>query len=84
MGRDTSFSRGVSVGRQYDIFQVLTDGTMMWRETVAGHQAALDRLRRLALSESCEFRLLYLPDKTVIATTNSQSQKQVRSTAKTV
>ena len=61
--------------RQYDIFQVLTDGALVWRETVVGHQAALDKLGELALSEQCEFQLLYLPDKTVIAKVNGQSQK---------
>ncbi len=70
------------MNRQYDIFQVLTDGTLVWREAVAGHQAALDKLEQLALSEGCEFQLLYLPDKTVIAKINSQSQ--MRSAAKAV
>lgn len=68
--------------RQYDIFQLLTDGTLMWRETVVGHQEALDKLKQLASSEGCEFQLLYLPDKTVIAKVNSQSQTQARSAAK--
>jgi hypothetical protein len=63
------------VDRQYDIFQVLTDETLVWRETVVGHQAALDKLDQLGLSEQCEFRLLCLPDKTVIAKINTQSQK---------
>jgi hypothetical protein len=70
------------VDRQYDIFQVLTDGTLVWREAVAGHQAGLDKLKQLALSEGCEFQLLYLPDKAVIAKINSQSQG--RSVAKAV
>jgi hypothetical protein len=72
------------VDRQYDIFQVLTDGTLLWRETIVGHQAALDKLNQLALSEQSEFRLLHLPDKTVIAKINSQSPKQMRSAAKAV
>ena len=70
------------MNRQYDIFQVLTDGTLVWREAVVGHQAALDKLDQLALTEQCEFQLLYLPDKTVIAKINSQSQ--MRSAAKAV
>lgn len=57
--------------RDYDLFQVLADGTLLWRETVGGHRAALDRLERLALSESCEFHLIYLPDKTLIAKMNA-------------
>lgn len=57
--------------REYDLFQVLPDGTLLWREAVVGHEAAIEKLKRLALLESCEFQLLYLPDKTVIATVNA-------------
>jgi hypothetical protein len=61
--------------RRYDLFQVLPDGTLVWRETLAGHAAAVARLQRVAVLESCEFRLLYLPDKTVIATMNTQKKE---------
>ena len=61
--------------RQYDIFQVLADGTLLWRDTVAGHRAAMDKLEQLALLEACEFQLLHLPDKTVIAKANSAKSK---------
>jgi hypothetical protein len=57
--------------REYDIFQVLAEGALVWREKVAGHGAAIGRLEQLALLESCEFRLLHLPDKAVIATVNA-------------
>ena len=57
--------------RVYDLFQVLPDGTLLWRETVSGHGAAMDRLEQLALLESSEFRMLYLEDQTVIATRNA-------------
>ena len=58
--------------RDYDLFQVLADGTLLWRGTVAGYGAAMDKLEQLALSEPCEFQLLLLPDKTVIATMNAR------------
>lgn len=58
--------------RQYDLFQVLPDGTLLWREAVVGHRAAIEKLEHLALLESCEFQLLHLPEKTVIATTNAR------------
>ena len=57
--------------RIYDLFQVLPDGTLLWRETVTGHGAAMDKLEQLAILESCEFRLLHLPEKTVIARVNA-------------
>lgn len=59
--------------REYDLFQVLGDGTLVWRETVAGHEAAIAKLEQLALLESCEFQLLHLPDNTVIATMNART-----------
>jgi len=31
----------------------------------------MDKLEQLALSESCEFQLVHLPNKTVIATMNA-------------
>ena len=58
--------------RDYDLFQVLADGTLLWRETVAGHEGAMAKLEQLALLESCEFRLLHLPDNTLIATMNAR------------
>ena len=58
--------------RQYDLFQVLPDGSLLWREAVVGDKAAIERLERLALLESCEFQLLHLPEKTVIATMNAR------------
>ncbi len=60
--------------RSYDVFQVLSDGTLLWRETVVGHIAGIKRLEQLALLESCEFQLLYLPDKSVIARMNAPKQ----------
>jgi len=66
--------------RHYDLFQVLPDGTLLWRETIAGHAAAIDKLQRAALLESCEFRLLYLPDNAVIATMNAPKHSPAKST----
>lgn len=59
--------------REYDLFQVLADGTLLWRETVAGHGAAMEKLERLALLESSEFQLLHLPDRTIVATMNRKT-----------
>ena len=59
------------MNREYDLFEVLADGELLWRETVAGYSAAMDKLEQLALLEPCEFQLLLLPDKTVIAKMNA-------------
>lgn len=53
--------------RSYDIFEILPDGTPMWRAAVQGRDAALQKLE--ALSENChnEIRLIHLPTKEVVA-----------------
>lgn len=61
---------GSTVNREYDIFQVLADGSLLWRATISGHSAATDKLQQLAMLESSEFRLIHLPDNTVIAKVN--------------
>jgi hypothetical protein len=57
--------------REYDLFEVRFDGTLLWRGSTLGYGAAMERLEQVALSESCEFRLLHLPEKTIIATMNA-------------
>jgi hypothetical protein len=57
--------------RKYDLFEVRSDGNLLWRGSILGFGAAMDRLEQVALLESCEFRLLHLPEKTIIATMNA-------------
>ena len=61
--------------REYDLFEVRSDGTLLWRGNIAGRGAAMERLEQLARLESCEFRLVYLPDKTVVATMNTPKKE---------
>ena len=53
--------------RSYDLFEKLTDGTMMWRESVQGYSEALRKLTQLALRSQNEWQVMHLPTKTVIA-----------------
>ena len=34
--------------RDYDLFEVMPNGDPIWRETVSGHENAIQRLRELA------------------------------------
>jgi hypothetical protein len=61
------------MNRVYDAFEVLPDGTLIWRATVEGHQRAIDELWKVAKSSENEFRLMHLPTKTVIATINNKN-----------
>jgi hypothetical protein len=55
---------------EYDLFELRSDGTLLWRGSILGYGAAMERIEQLALLESCEFRLLHLPESTVIAKMN--------------
>ena len=57
--------------RTYDIFEKLSDGTMVWKVAVAGHEQAIRRLRDLSKQTSNELQLLHLPSKTLIASINT-------------
>jgi hypothetical protein len=54
--------------RVYDLFEKLPDGSLVWRETVVGHEAAIAKLKDLAAKTSNECCVMYLVDKALIAT----------------
>jgi hypothetical protein len=58
--------------RDYDLFEVLPDGTPMWREAVTGHEAAIRKLQELSARTTNEVRVMHLPTNTLIATMNAK------------
>ena len=61
-----------TVERTYDIFEKHPDGTMLWKETVNGHEAAIAKLREVAAKTTNEVQVLHLPTKSLIATMNAK------------
>lgn len=61
------------MNREYDAFEVLPDGTLLWKATIVGHEDAIEQLKEIAKESTNEFRLLHLPTKTVVARINSKS-----------
>jgi hypothetical protein len=59
------------VDREYDIFEVFEDGSLVWRETGLGHVESLRKLSALAERTSNEVRMMHLPTKTLIAAMNT-------------
>jgi hypothetical protein len=59
------------VERTYDIFEKERDGSMPWRVAIAGHEAALRKLKEMAAQSPNEFHLMHIPTKTIIATINT-------------
>jgi hypothetical protein len=55
--------------RTYDIFEK-SDGSMLWRCAIQGHESAIRKLQEMAGQSTNEFHLMHIPTKTVIATIN--------------
>jgi hypothetical protein len=52
--------------REYDLFEILPDGSALWRHTITGHEA-IKGLRELSAQTANEVRLMHLPSDTLIA-----------------
>jgi hypothetical protein len=62
--------KGQPVDRNYDLFEILPDGSPIWKCAVAGHENAVQQLRELAAKTNNEVRIMHLPSQTVIAVLN--------------
>jgi hypothetical protein len=58
------------VDRDYDLFEIMPDGTPLWRQAVTGHDNAISALKELASKTKNEVRIMHLPTSSVIATVN--------------
>lgn len=56
--------------RDYDLFEVLADGGLIWRETVAGHENAIRRLIELSKETPNEVRVMHVLTNSLIASMN--------------
>ena len=59
--------------RSYDIFEVMPDGSLMWRAEVTGHENAVAKLKHLAAQTTNELLVMHLATKAVIAIMNKPS-----------
>jgi hypothetical protein len=56
--------------RDYDLFEHFPDGSLVWHETVSGHEDAIRRLRELAEKTRNEVRAMHVLTNTLIASMN--------------
>ncbi|MGH9748282.1 MAG: hypothetical protein ACRD59_19485 [Candidatus Acidiferrales bacterium] len=56
--------------RHYDLFEIMPDGSPLWKCSIAGHENAIQRLRELAALTQNEVRVMHLASNTIIATMN--------------
>jgi hypothetical protein len=59
------------VDRNYDLFEILPDGSPIWKCAVAGHENAVQQLRELARYTRNELRIMHLASSTIIAVLNA-------------
>ena len=57
--------------RSYDLFEILPDGSPIWKCAVAGHENAVQQLRELARHTSNELHIMHLSTNTIIAVLNA-------------
>jgi len=57
--------------RNYDIFEILSEGSPIWRGAIHGRENALLRSQEIAKQTKNEVRVMHVPTKTVIATINA-------------
>ena len=53
--------------RQYDIFEIFPDESVIWRGKVTGHDNAIWKLQELAIRTKNELRVMHLGSNAVIA-----------------
>jgi hypothetical protein len=59
------------VNRDYDLFEILPDGSPIWKELVSGLTEAIRKLEELGKQTKNEVRLMHVPTNTIIATVNT-------------
>jgi hypothetical protein len=60
------------MNRDYDLFEMLPDGSPIWKELVSGHEEAIRKLQELAKQTKKEVRLMHVPTNTLIASMNTE------------
>ena len=61
--------------REYDLFEHLPNGDLLWRMTVNGHENAIQQLKKLAATTSNEVRVVHLPTQSVVAVMNRATEE---------
>jgi hypothetical protein len=57
--------------RTYDIFEKMSDGSLVWRAVVPGREAAMRKLQEMAAQSANQFQLKHLASDTLITTMNT-------------
>jgi hypothetical protein len=56
--------------RDYDLFEQFSDGSVVWKCRVSGHEASITKLKQLSAQTQNEVFVMHLPTNAVIAKMN--------------
>jgi hypothetical protein len=56
--------------REYDLFEKLPDGSVVWQAAIVGLENAISRLKELAKLSPNEFFAIHTPSKAIVARIN--------------
>jgi hypothetical protein len=62
--------------REYDLFEKLADGSVIWRVCVRGIENAVAKLKELGSDSPNEHFAIHTPTKTVVARVNAASSDE--------
>ena len=65
---------GGSMEREYDLFEHLPNGDLLWRMRGSGHENAIQQLKELAATTSNEIRVVHWPTLAIIAVMNRANE----------
>jgi hypothetical protein len=60
------------MNRVHDAFEVLPDGTLIWKATIKGREDAVKKLEQVAKDSPNKFRLMHIPSKTASGITQNR------------
>jgi hypothetical protein len=58
------------LNREYDIFERLPDGTILWKDFVVGLEQTRNKLQELAALSKNEYYAIHTPTKEIVARAN--------------
>lgn len=56
--------------REYDLFEILPNESVIWRRKITGHDNAIWQLQELATSTKNELRVMHLLTNSIVAVIN--------------
>jgi hypothetical protein len=76
---DSNGERNQRMEREFDLFEKLPDGSVLWKAVVPGMENAVARLKSLGSTSPNEHFAIHTPTKTIVARVNAPTSSSVMS-----